>query len=135
MPWKLKQIMAEKDIRPVTLSVMTGLKQSRISKWLSGKETPTLRDMVTIGMAIGADFNYLLRDELDAPASLTEDEQRVLNFIRRKGWSYDDMVDRLTSVGPADPPRAGQPSREVVIPTDPVTGEDVPPGTRQRRSG
>ena len=62
---RLKELRLEEQLTQITLAEKTGLSQSSIAKWESGKRTPTLECQIILAKFFNVSLDYLagLSDE------------------------------------------------------------------------
>jgi transcriptional regulator with XRE-family HTH domain len=83
-------------------SRQTGIPQTTISEWRSGKREPTLKNASHLARALGVPLDYLADDGLDEPPppprpETSEEERVILRFLRATGLDTDEALRRLSA--------------------------------------
>ncbi|MFO0892452.1 MAG: helix-turn-helix transcriptional regulator [Isosphaeraceae bacterium] len=79
------------------IEAMTGLRQSWVSEVLSGKRRPYADQLWLVTNALGTSLDWVLDETRVTPPSpeLSEDERRLIWYIRRLGIKPDQVADLI----------------------------------------
>lgn len=92
------------------LARLTGISQSAISEMISGKRSLYADQVWSIAKALGVSLDWLLDDQKEKPPApeLSEDERRLVWYIRRVGISPDAVADLIPVSVQSGPEQPGE---------------------------
>jgi transcriptional regulator with XRE-family HTH domain len=109
---KISRVAAAKRLNQSAIAVLTGIPQTSLSRWMSGKAVPKLGEAFALARALGVSLDYLADDSLDDPPppaagpDLTPDEVWILETARALGpdKAKARLLLRIRGIDPTQAP-------------------------------
>ena len=102
---RLRIALIEADMKPIDLSLRTGVAKSTISYYLSGKTSPKADRVFIFSQVLGVSEAWLLG--YDVPKNRTEEQKKNDDLVSviaklRKDPEFFEVVSKLASLPPAE---------------------------------